>query len=175
MPWKSNKSYIFWVYVCSLSYASYNVYVPYFHLWPVWLYFIFPHSRKQHSFLRGEKILNTKYVFWFSLQILSKTFLILRGIQRDIIINLHGSLCEVLTILVRFSCNLNFRDRFSKNTQISNLMKIRPVGAGLFHVGIQKNRHDEANHCFFFCNFANLPKMLMFGTQEYIMTVSKFI
>jgi len=36
-------------------------------------------------------------------------------------------------------------------------MKIRPLVAGLFHAGIQKNRHDEANRCFF-CNFANLPK-----------------
>jgi len=28
---------------------------------------------------------------------------------------------------------LELLDRFSKNTQISNLMKIRPIGAELFH------------------------------------------
>ena len=29
--------------------------------------------------------------------------------------------------------NLNIIDKFSKNNQISNLIKIRPVGAELFH------------------------------------------
>jgi hypothetical protein len=91
------------------------VYVPYFLLWPVWLYYIFPHPLVNSTVFEGrKKLLRVKYVFWFSLQILSKTFLILRRIQQDIIINLHRSLCEVLTILVRFECNLNFLDRFKK-------------------------------------------------------------
>ena len=38
-----------------------------------------------------------------------------------------------------------FLDIFSKNTRISNFMKIRPVGAELFHADGQTNRHDEAN------------------------------
>jgi len=40
---------------------------------------------------------------------------------------------------------------FQKNTDISNLMKIHPVGAGLFQ---RTDRHDEANICisqFFQC------------------------
>jgi len=36
---------------------------------------------------------------------------------------------------------LNFLDGFSKNSQISNLIKIRQVGTELFHA----DRHDKAN------------------------------
>jgi hypothetical protein len=44
----------------------------------------------------------------------------------------------------------NFLDQFSKNTQISNFMKIRPVEAGIFHAegrtdlwtDRQTDRHD---------------------------------
>jgi len=46
----------------------------------------------------------------------------------------------------------SFFDRFSKNTQISNYMKIRPVRAKLFHadgrMDGRTDRHDEANGLF---------------------------
>ena len=32
-----NKGHIFWVCVCSLSYATYKAHAPYCHLWPGWL------------------------------------------------------------------------------------------------------------------------------------------
>jgi hypothetical protein len=47
---------------------------------------------------------------------------------------------------------LNFLDRFMKNLQISNVMKIRPVVAELFHAYGQMDRHGEANgHFSKFC------------------------
>jgi hypothetical protein len=49
-----------------------------------------------------ENLLDTIRVFWFSVQLLSETFLILRRIQRDIIINVHRSSCKVPVILARF-------------------------------------------------------------------------
>jgi hypothetical protein len=45
--------------------------------------------------------------------------------------------------------------RVSKNTPISNFMKIRAVGAELFHADGQTERHDEANSRFSqFCESA---------------------
>ena len=64
-------------------------------------------------------------------------------------------------ILIRFSRNLNFLEGFSENSQISIFMKIRPVGAELFHMDRgrterqtdrqtdrQTERHDETNKRF---------------------------
>jgi hypothetical protein len=42
-------------------------------------------------------------VFRFCLQFVSETFLILRRIQRDNVINVHRCLCKVLAVLVRFN------------------------------------------------------------------------
>ena len=94
-------------------------------------------SHKRHDF-RGGELLNTKCVFWFSLQLSSETFPLLRKSQGDIV-NVRRSSCEALVILVGFSQSLNFRN----TTQISNLRKIRPVGAESFHVDGQTYRQDE--------------------------------
>jgi len=68
-----------------------------------------------------KKLPNTKCVFWFSPQLLSETFLILRRTEREMIENVYLSSCKVAFILVRFQWNLKFLYRFSKNNQISNL------------------------------------------------------
>ena len=79
-------------------------------------------------FLRD--LLKIKCVFWFSLQLLPETFLIIRRIKRDIV-NSHNS--PVPVIFVRFQWDLNFFERFSKNPEISNFVIIHPVRAMLFH------------------------------------------
>ena len=43
LQWRSNKYYIIWVRVCSPRYPPCNAQVPYCHLWPIWLYSVFPH------------------------------------------------------------------------------------------------------------------------------------
>jgi len=53
--------------------------------------------------------------------------------------------CKVPVIFARFSWNLNFFDGFSKNTQIPNFIKIRPVTAELFHADGRTDKHDKGN------------------------------
>jgi hypothetical protein len=103
-------------------------------------------SHKQHGF-RKKKLLNMKCV-WISLQLLPESFLVIRRTERDMMKSVYCSLCEVPVIIVRFLLNLNFLYRFSKYTQIWNLMKIRPVGAQLFHAYRRTDRHDESNSLF---------------------------
>jgi hypothetical protein len=79
--------------------------------WPVWLYHIFP------LYLVGDTIfgINIKCVLWFSLQLLSETFLILRRIERDMITNVHTSLDEKFPLFLSyFNKKFCFLDRFSK-------------------------------------------------------------
>jgi len=117
--------------VCSLNYPACNAHAPYCHLWPVWLYQTFSHYLIDRGIFWGAGII--KCVFWFTLQILSEMFIILRRNERDFIINVHRSSRGVPDILVRLQRNLNFLNRVLKISQISNYTKIRPVEVELFH------------------------------------------
>jgi len=43
---------------------------------------------------------------------------------------------------------LEILDRFSKSPQISNIIKIRKMGAELFQAGGRTDKHDQVNICF---------------------------
>jgi hypothetical protein len=124
---KSNY-YIFWVGVCSRSYPTRNAHAPYlyWHLWPVWLYHVFPHHT-EHK------------MFCLSLQLLPETLLILKIINRDIITNVRTCSLKYTSFSADFYENWIFpRQIFEK--QISNFVKIRPVGAQLLHADGETDR-----------------------------------
>ena len=118
--------------ICSLRYPARNAHAPYCRLWPAPLQNIFPHYLINGTIFE-KNVLNIKYVFYVFLQHLSETFLILRRNERDMTKNIYRSSCNVPDILVRFYSNMNILDKFSRNTQIPNFMKILPVGDELFH------------------------------------------
>jgi hypothetical protein len=86
MQWKSSKYYTTWLCVCSLSFPACNARALYCHLWPDPLYNILPHYLTNRKIF-DKKILNIKCVFWFCLQLLPETFLILGRTERDMIKN----------------------------------------------------------------------------------------
>jgi len=110
---------------------------------------------KRHDFRGSGELLNIKCVFWFSLQLLSENFLILSRTEWDIIIKVLRSIFKVPVILVRFYWNLNLLNRFSKDTEISNFMKIRPVGAKFFHAD---GRTDMMKLIVAFRDLVNAPR-----------------
>ena len=86
------------VHTCSLAYPTFNAYVT---LFVALSLHIFRHYLINGAIF-GNKLLKIMCVFWFSLQLLSKKFLMLRRIQRDIIINVKTSPCKVPVILIGF-------------------------------------------------------------------------
>ena len=117
------------------------------HLWPVCLYHIFPHYLLNDQIF-GKTFLNIKCVFWFSLQFLSETFLVLIRIQRYTIMTLHRSSSKVPVINVRFKITFGFsQDNLEKysNTKFNfknPSTESRDVPSGW------TDRHDKANDRF---------------------------
>ena len=87
------------LHTCSLTYPVCHAQSPYC-LRPL----APPHfsilSHIRHDF--WKKLLSIKCVFWFSLQLLFETFLILRGNKRDIAINVKTCLCKGPATFVPF-------------------------------------------------------------------------
>jgi hypothetical protein len=122
------------VCVCTLRYPACNARAPYCHVRPVWLYYIF--LRYLINATMKKIFLNIKLCFDFHCNFCLKQ---------------DGAICGKKSILVimqstRFSCQMlmkNFPYRFSKNTQISNLIEIITVGTGLLLADRRIDRHRQ--------------------------------
>jgi len=101
-------------------------------------------SHKRHDF-PGRKLLNTKCVLWFSIQLLSETFLILRRNERDMIKNVVDINVKCLLFLSVLMKQI-FSTYFRKKNQISNFRKMRAVRAELFHADTHSHTHYTHTH-----------------------------
>ena len=124
-------------------------------------------SHKRHDF-RKKKLLKIKCVFWFSQQLLFDTFPFweemsamwseMSEMWSEMYIGLHVE----YPLFVLFQWIFNFLVRFSKNAEISCLMKIRPLGPQLSHADGRTDRHDEDGILFFFVILRKRVKFLFY-------------
>ena len=145
LQWRSNKYYILRVCVCSIRYKH----APYCHLWPARLHYIFPHYLiKGMIFYLKKRLLNMKCVLLFSIQFPYQKSLILRMAERDMIKYVSRSSCKGTCYYQHPLMELEFsRQIFFKITQVSNSIKIRPVGVD-GRTDRQTDRHGQANSLF---------------------------
>jgi len=116
--------------VCSVSYPACKTLAPYFYLWPVRLYRIFPHYFI-NSTTNGKKLLKkTCFDFLCNFFFVGNISYCKKNSAR------YFYKCTLVFMQSAPCCcqswrKLNFIDKFSKNT-LPDFMKICPMGAKLF-------------------------------------------
>jgi len=129
--------------VCSLCFTACTTHAPKYFIYGISTVF-FPHFLINGAIFGRIKTLFNKKCFDFlyncCLELLSflKQF---STILSQTSLRLHVKYPSFLSYL----WNFNFHDRFSKNTPISNIMKICPAGAELFLADGRIESHDEVN------------------------------
>jgi len=100
-----------------------------------------------------KKLLNIKCVFWFSLQLLSETFLILRRYERDVMINVHWSSLTYPLALPDFNETWIFLTDFQKILKYQISWKsVQWQPSCSIQMERRTDRHDEVNSRFsLFC------------------------
>jgi hypothetical protein len=145
-----------WQCACILALASWHANqiffwaVLYCHLWSVRLCCIFPHYLMNSTIFR-KKLLNIKCAFWFSLQLLSVTFLILRKFQWDVIVNLHRSSRKSTSYFCQIMIKLEFSRQIFQKSSSNKFHQNPSCGSWVVLCGQrdkQTGRHHEPNKRF---------------------------
>jgi hypothetical protein len=144
------------VRVCSLSRPACNAHASYGHVvCPAIQYFsTLPHKR--HNF-RGKKLLNIKYLNWFSVQYVWNVF---RSEQNWATYDHKRTLVFMYStvILVIFKCNLNLFDRLSKEYTNIKCHKNPSSRSRVVPYGRADGQTDVTKLLVAFHNSANAPK-----------------
>jgi hypothetical protein len=125
------------MFICSPRYPTCNERATYYNLWHAPHYSIFPQFLIQGTIF--EKFTEQKFVFWFSLQRSSETFLIPRRNERDMIKIVYCS-----SVFSDF--NETFQQIFEKSSNIK-FHELPSSGSRVVPCG-RTDRHDEANSRF---------------------------
>ena len=125
---------------CRRTYLVCHAQAPYC-LCSLWLQHILRYYLMKARFSE-KKSLNIKRVFWFSLQISFKTFLILRRNQRDIVINVKTSLCQVPVIFCWILVKLELSRQIFEKVSNVKLHKNPSSGSRVVSCGRTDRRTD---------------------------------
>jgi hypothetical protein len=159
--WKSSEYYTTWVCVF-VALGIHAMRMRHIDLSPATFY-SFPHCLINGTIFEN-KFLNTNCVYWFSLQFLSETFLILRRNERDIIkmyISLH---VKYPLFVTDFNKTWIFRTDFRKLLKYKISWKsVKWEPSCSMRTYRQTDRHDEALR-----NLANAPNNEHLATDIFL-------
>ena len=120
------------------------------HLRTAWFCRIFRnYLKKRHDFWKKKIVVHKKHVFWF-LDVFYLKHFSNREEFSEILLKMYiGLHAKYPLFLSAFKQTWIFLNKFSENPPISNSVKIRLVGAELFHADRQTDRHDESKRVAF--------------------------
>ena len=141
---------------------AWNAHAPYCHLWPDPIYNIFPHYLINGTIF--QKRCRTQIMcFYFPYSFCLKHFSFWEDLSEMYSKPSSGLHSKYSSFLSDFKTWILSLESFSKNTQRSNFMKIRPVGAEMFRAERREDgRTDITKLIVAFRNFWNAPKTKCF-------------
>ena len=159
LQWKINKYYMFWVCIFSYRYPTCDVYAPYCHVWPAWLYNIVSHFLINGTFFRGKggggRFWTWNVCFDFLYNFFLKHFSIWEDLTKmwlKMYICLH---VKYLFFLSDFNETWIYSTDFQKKSLNMNFHENLPSGSRVVPCG----QTDMTKQTAAFHNFVNMPKI----------------